>query len=151
MKRKIFLSITFSIWLCLIGCSNLQKLNLEATNVILTRDVPKTCQFLGNIVNLNVHENLDIRSSLKDIKTDDVNFLKNEGAKRGANVVMLQLHKSNASPPQYRKGISGPIIIYEHYVSANAYRCSSKILLQLKQNEFNLQESALFQHAKNSS
>lgn len=147
MLKKILLLILICIGVSLSGCSGVRQLNPGAVDVNLVTNAPKACRFLGKIENLSVHSDLDIQTPLQELRNDAINFLKNEGVKQGANVIVLVRHESKALPPQYRQGISGLIIIYDHSISANAYWCSQKILHQLKQDELTnikIEESPLF-------
>lgn len=132
MNNKVILLIITCIALCVVGCGP-RQLTRGAENVNLSGTAPKSCQFLGSISDSNVHGDMDIRSSVQDLKRDDIVFLKNEGAKLGANVVVLMMHKSVELPPRYIKGSSKMVTIYEHAIEANAYWCPPKILRKLKQ------------------
>lgn len=148
---KYFLIFGY-LGLFMMGCSDLRQLNPNAENISLATHASKFCRFLGEIESFNVHRDLDIHTSLQNLKIDDIHFLKNEGAKIGANLVVLVQHTSIASPPEYRKGISGMIIIYAHSIKAKAYWCAPNIIFKLRQQEgfsnVDLEETPLYKPLK---
>lgn len=107
----------------LVGCAP-RSLNTDAENIhIYNSRAPKSCKFLGNIMNSSVHSDLNFSSSTADLQKDDINYLKNEGAKLGANVVVLVSHTSYETT---RKGFGKrptTITFNEHSIVGRAYRC----------------------------
>lgn len=128
MQRSFCLLFFFCIAFSTSGCAQ-RQLNYGAANVVLyaNKNIPKSCSFLGNISNSNVHADVDLRSSLQYTENDDIIFLKNEGAKLGANVVVLVEHKSVEDYPRYMRGFSNIITPYGHAIKAKAYMCPSRI------------------------
>jgi len=130
--QKFPYSLMVIIIACMVvGCAP-RRLNSGGENVYLYSQAPNSCKYLGYITNPSVHKNLDLRSSFKDIQNDDINFLKNEGAGLGANVVVLVSEKRTEAKRYY---VRSPkyFIIYEHFVSANAYFCPSGVIQRSRQ------------------
>ena len=128
MKNLIIPLTPFLISVFLVGCAP-RTLNAGAQNVHLYDYLaPKSCKFMGDIVNSNVHGDLYLGSSVADLQKDDVNFLKNEGAKLGANVVVLVSHESYGIEKKRLGKHPSTITINEHSVMGRAYYCSSGLM-----------------------
>lgn len=110
----------------LIGCAP-RTLTSSAENVHLYSSTPKSCKFMGDILNSSVHRDLFLGSSVADIQKDDINFLKNEGAKLGANVVVLVSHSSYQTKLKQFGKQPTSITVNEHSVAAKAYDCSPRL------------------------
>lgn len=137
--RRIYCLLFFILMIELITSCASRELTLGAEKVYLYSQPPKSCKFLGYITNPNVHGNSALGASNQDLKKDDINFLKNEGSKLGANVVVLNTHTRN----EIKRRAGGKTPIYttsiEHNVSASAYLCPPSMLHKAKQG-VNIQE-----------
>ncbi|HAU1314189.1 TPA: DUF4156 domain-containing protein, partial [Legionella pneumophila] len=89
---------------------------------------------------------MDIRSSLKDLEKDDNNFLKNEGAKLGANVIVLVTHTPREFHKRYVRGSKNLTTINIHSVIANAYYCPYVKIDQLQQRNLEIKQTPLFEN-----
>lgn len=125
MRNQYFPLLALLISGLVTGCAP-RSLNAGAESVHLSDYmVPKSCKFVGNIMNSNVHGDLYLESSIADLQKDDINFLKNEGAKLGANIVVLTSHISHETKIKTYGKTPRSITVNEHSVIAKAYRCSS--------------------------
>ncbi len=128
MKNIFFSLSALLISGFIVGCAP-RSLNAGAENVHLSDYmVPKSCKFMGDIMNSNVHGDLYLESSIADLQKDDINFLKNEGAKLGANIVILTSHVSHETKIKAYGKTPRSITVNEHSVIAKAYRCSSALM-----------------------
>ena len=135
--RKIFLSLFIFLVIGLtLGCGP-RRLAMGSERVYLSHEpAPQTCKFLGPITNANVHGDMLLQSSLEDLEKDDINFLKNEGAKLNANTVVLNSHEVIAT--QYRRPKHQLYYtINSHSINANAYLCQPEVLDQLNSDFIN--------------
>ncbi|HBC0494945.1 TPA: DUF4156 domain-containing protein [Legionella pneumophila] len=145
--KIVYLIISFMILLLNSGCGGLRQVNADAKNVNLYFSYPTgNCRFLGIIKNPNVHEVMDIRSSLKDLEKDDNIFLKNEGAKLGANVIVLVTHTPREAHKRYVRGSKNLTTINIHSVIANAYYCPHVKVDQLQQRNLEIKQTPLFEN-----
>lgn len=121
----LYLIWTFLTISLLVGCGP-RMLETGAENISIqtkAASLSKECKFIGIISGTDVHENMDLRSSPQELKLDDVNFLKNEGKKLGANVIVLKQHQIST------KEIKGPgkgrsyITVTPHNIEGDAYFC----------------------------
>ena len=140
--NKLFFSLpTFLISCFLVGCGP-RTLNMGAENIHLydSRNM-KSCKFVGDIVNPSVHADLYLSSSVEDLQKDDINFLKNEGAKLGANVVVLVSHASYETKLKLYGGKAAQqprfITINEHSIIGKAYNCPSGLVPNTRQKSTN--------------
>lgn len=140
--------VHFLFIVCIIGAiggCGPRQLALGGESVHLSNEsVPQSCQFLENITHSNVHGDMFLQASLKDLEKDDINFLKNEGAKLEANIVVLGTHEAIATQTQVPKH---PLYytIYRHRIYAHAYRCPPNVLDELTRNfeNFTIKETPL--------
>ncbi|MHB1948630.1 MAG: DUF4156 domain-containing protein [Gammaproteobacteria bacterium] len=119
------------------GCAS-RSLEPGAENIGVIPDhhaqIPSGCKFLGKISGNNIHsENVFI--SQKALEQDDINFLKNESNKLGANVVtfnqhqvIVTEHQSYQPKHQLRK-----YNVTTHNVEGNAYLCPRDVMSTFKQ------------------
>jgi hypothetical protein len=121
-----------------IGCTpralepGAQNLNVAADHNL---QVPKNCKFLGQISDANVHGGNVYFASEKAMELDDINFLKNEGARLGANVVVFTQHQIMTSTGKFY-GPKNQIRTYKvvkHNVQGNAYLCPQNAMPSLNQ------------------
>lgn len=123
MKKQILLLQAFLISGFLVSCTP-RTLNTGAESVhVYDYRTPKSCKFLGNITNQSVHSDLSFSSSAADLQKDDINYLKNEGSKLGANVVVLVSHTSYESTKKGYGKHPATITFNEHSIVGRAYRC----------------------------
>lgn len=138
--NNIILPLSFLFILgSIVSCAP-RTLNTDAENIhIYNSRVPKSCKFLGNIMNPSVHRDLNFSASAADLQKDDINYLKNEGAKLGANVVVLVSHTSYETT---RKGFGKrptTITFNEHSLVGRAYRCSLGVMPERERNTTHVQ------------
>lgn len=114
------------------GCGGVRGHSGTSENVgVYASYATQNCTFLGNISNRSAHENADLKTSLKDLSDDDNHFLKNAGAKLGANVVVFSSHGSSKYTDRYLpssytgSGRGKETAIYTHSISGKAYNCPS--------------------------
>jgi hypothetical protein len=125
--NRVFLWVGFLIIANnMVGCAGPRVLEPGAENVKIikvTTILPKSCKFLGEISNDNVHGNMDILAPQKALKSDDIIFLKNEGNKLGANLVVFKQHRTTYVP-EYRRGMGPePINVSIDNIIGSAYLC----------------------------
>lgn len=125
MRKLTLLLIIFSS-VMIISCAP-RQLNPEARNVKITASsstVSNNCKFLGNITLESIHGDMSLTASQSDRKLDDINFLKNEGKKLGANVVTVLQHNSRLVERE-RIGALKPFIRVSttYDIEAKAYAC----------------------------
>ncbi|HHF7368331.1 TPA: DUF4156 domain-containing protein [Legionella bozemanae] len=139
MMKGIFFSIILTLQL-IVGCvpRSLEP-NAKKVMIIYNRStkMANSCEFLGKISNSDVHgKKLQFTLGLeKNLKTDDLNFLKNEGAKLGANLVVFEEH--HTSIERYRSQPGHITDISIHAIYAKAYRCPPNLLKNMEQlNEY---------------
>lgn len=84
----------------------------------------KNCKFLGQISGKNIHGESTYFASSDKLEADDINFLKNEAAKLGANVVLFAQHQAISTPhtSASRKAYYTETI---HTIQGSAYLCPS--------------------------
>ncbi|WP_131783675.1 DUF4156 domain-containing protein [Legionella gresilensis] len=142
--KIIYSLLGFVILSIIASCAGIRKMNSGAEKVNLYFSYPtKNCRFLGTIENPNVHELVDIKSSLRELRKDDNNFLRNEGARLGANVIVLLTHNSKGYAIRYVRGSKNLTTIYIHSITAKAYYCpSANVAVKTKDLEIN--ETPLF-------
>lgn len=108
------------------GCVTAPRsLEQNAEKVRVVKNVSTNCKFLGQIKDVNIHGDVFPGASERDLALDDINYLKNEGEKLGANVVVLQQHqvttKKNTVPTGRHK--TGTYNVISHDILGNAYYC----------------------------
>lgn len=117
-----FLPILFSLTGCLP-----RALEPCSENVLIMPNNPyvcKDCKFVGKIVGNNIHGEFSPFTSEEDLLTDDINYLKIEGRKLNANVVVYKQHATIQTPhwsPIPKQHFYNEIT---HNVQGEAYVCS---------------------------
>lgn len=135
MNKVIFSVIIFLIASMMIGCVP-RSLEPGAQNVAIfyakSNQIPRNCKFLGKISNKDVHgEKLQFTWGLeKNLEADDINFLKNEGLKLGANVVVFEKHQTLIERHQHGPRHSD---ISAHVIEGSAYLCPWRMISSIKQ------------------
>lgn len=134
--------LAFFIILLISGCGTLRQLNPEGERVRLYTSYPtQSCKFLGTITNSNVHEAF---GNQQELNMDTNNYLRNEGAKLGANVVVLVSHQSREFRRVYSKALyPRATIINAHAVNAKAYRCPLGKMGSLKKDNLKIEKTSV--------
>jgi len=98
---------------------------------------PKNCRFLGKISNSDVHgKELQFTWGLEqNLKLDDINFLKNEGKKLDANLVILNKHQTLIK--RYGRG-NRQTDVSLHVIVASAYSCPQEDIGTIKKPQTNI-------------
>lgn len=136
MNKAMFSMIVFMITGILVGCVP-RHLEPGAQNITLLYDTNTqnltACKFLGKISGKDVHGmKLQFTWGLeKNLKKDDLNFLKNEGRKLNANVVVFEQHQ-NMIKRYYTLSPNRHTDIEIHSIEGSAYRCPSQIMPTIK-------------------
>lgn len=128
--------IIFFIAGTMVGCVP-RHLKPGAKNITVLYDQNtqnlKSCKFLGKISGKDVHGmKLQFTWGLeKNLKKDDINFLKNEGKKLNANVIVFEKHQNlieryqTFSPSRHTD-------IEIHSIEGSAYHCPSQMMSSIK-------------------
>lgn len=136
MNQTLFSMIVFAMSI-LVGCMP-RPLEPNAQNITLVygqnTQISEGCKFLGKISGKDIH-GLKLQFSWgleKNLKKDDVNFLKNEGEKLNANVVVFEKHQTLIKR-YYTLSPNRQTDISIHSIQGSAYRCPSSIISTIKQ------------------
>ncbi|KTD71732.1 outer membrane lipoprotein [Legionella steelei] len=135
MNQIIFSMIVFALSI-LVGCMP-RPLEPDAKNITIiygqNTQIAKNCKLLGKISGKDVHGmKLQFTWGLeKNLKKDDVNFLKNEGEKFNANVVVFEKHQTLVKR-YYTLSPNRHTDIEIHSIEGSAYRCPSHVLSTIK-------------------
>lgn len=107
--------------------------------------VVKNCKFMGEIFSESIHRDLSLTSSQQEMELDDINFLKNEGKKLGANTVTVLRHDQVISErKRYGKHkFMGNKLSVTYEIQGRAYSCPSTVIQSLQSVG-----SGYFQHQK---
>lgn len=142
---KLIYSILIAmILLSATACNEFRTLDKGAENINLYSSYSTgNCKFLGVIHNPSVHKKMELVSSLEQLNKDDNNFLKNEAAKLGANVVILENHHSEQFSDRYVRGSRKSTIIYIHSITAKAYHCPS---VKMNPSDLKIEQTPLFKN-----
>lgn len=127
MTLRFYLIICICMYTLLItGCgprsleSGAEYVRIRPANTSL----PKSCKFLAVITDSEIHSNDGLRPSAEGLSVDDKNLLKNEGAKRGANVVVLKQHQIIETYRINKLGKARPLLrTTKHNILGSAYAC----------------------------
>lgn len=90
-----------------------------------------SCKLLGQISESDVHK-YSMTSSMQRLELDDINFLKNEGRKLGANIVVFNQHRiivvtrESFLPKRHKKKYS------KHSINGSAYWCPPDIIAKIR-------------------
>ncbi|HHX3354891.1 TPA: DUF4156 domain-containing protein [Legionella anisa] len=118
-----------------VGCVP-RSLEPDAVKVVIiygqNTKMPKPCKPLGKISNRDVHgRKLQFSLGLEqNLKIDDINFLKNEGAKLGANVVVFEEHQTLIERHHALPGRTTDISM--HVIYAKTYQCPSNLINKMQ-------------------
>lgn len=121
-----------------IGCLP-RSLKPGAKNITILYDQHnknlKSCTFLGKVSGQDVHgKKLQFTWGLeKNLEKDDINFLKNEGKKLNANVVVFERHQDLIK--RYQVFVPNRYTdISIHSIEGSAYRCPSQMMSSIKRS-----------------
>lgn len=127
----------------LAGCNGPREISYNIENIRVLKGVPSAnCRFIANISNPSVHEKIDLKSSQEALNTDDNHYLKEQGMKLGANVIILTSHNSKFFMNRYVRNNKIPQDIYTHSISGKAYYCSS-VSNSIPQPHLDIQQTPL--------
>lgn len=100
----------------------------ETVKVSYNASIARNCKFKGDVTLENIHGDMLITASQQERELDDINFLKNEGKRLGANLVVLAKHdqivteqKNLSSKPH----LSRRSVTYD--IQGKAYLCPTNI------------------------
>lgn len=80
--------------LVIIGCAPRTLVpGSEAVKLSYNASIARSCRFMGDVTSENIHGDMSLTASQQERELDDINFLKNEGKKLGANLVVLTKHE----------------------------------------------------------
>lgn len=129
MNKIYFLSF---LAIGLIANSAWAQLESRGTIKVTTGNVPKGCQFRGNV---SIGQSDIYGPTHKEKENEQLNNLKSQASRRGANVVVLKSHQTRYYPhPEY--------IISEgraqrelgaHAMSGKAYSCSYAVFSRIRE------------------
>lgn len=134
MNQILFSMIVFAMGM-LVGCVP-RLLEPDAQNITLIfgqkTQISERCKFLGKISGKDVHGRLlHFTWGLeKNLKKDDINFLKNEGRKLNANVVVFEKHQTLIK--RFYTSLSRHTDVSDHAIEGSAYRCPIQMISSLK-------------------
>jgi hypothetical protein len=136
MNKMLFPTVTLLIIGLITGCGpraiapGAEQINVKADH---NTQVSRNCKFLGQISGADIHEQMDLRSTQQDLALDDVNFLKNEGARLGANVIVFKQHQlvDKRIPLPAKHIFYGTITT--HNIEGDAYLCPHDTMATFKQ------------------
>lgn len=139
MKKRFAytVSVLAAVSIATVGCAP-RMLDPGAQNTRIETDqnhqLTKNCKYLGQISDANSHGGINFLSE-KAMELDDINFLKNEGTKLGANTVVFSQHQVVVSNEKsiVSKGRSGTYRVVKHNVEGKAYFCPTNTMASLKQ------------------
>lgn len=115
------------------GCASTLQLEPQAQNVkVMKGAVPKGCQFRGNV---GISEKDIYGPSHKDKQDEQINILRSQAVRLGANVVSITNHQTKYFPrPEYIVGEDKMHWELDaHAMSGKAYRCGLNTVNQSDQ------------------
>jgi hypothetical protein len=134
MKKNFFYTlIAISISGILASCASIALIP-GAENVKLVTKAPKGCQMRGSVRSQDISGVSTSYTSHENLQTMELNSLRNDALKLGANVVVITQHKTASGPEYYSVGqgkvTTNPLEI-NHTMQGVAYQCTSDILERL--------------------
>lgn len=136
MNKTIFSITIFFILNTVVGCMP-RHLEPDAKNITIVYDqntrIVKNCKFLGKISDEDVHgTKIQFTWGLeKNQILDDINFLKNEGRKFNANIVVFEKHQTLIKRYQHFSSIRHSDISI-HSIEGSAYLCPTQMIATIK-------------------
>jgi hypothetical protein len=143
--NKIF-SISTAIFLLtglLTSCASTVQLEPGAENVkVMTGAIPKSCQLRGNV---GVSQTDIYGPTHKSKQNEQINTLRNQAARMGANVVSITSHQTTyyAHPEYIISEGKAQRELGAHAMNGKAYRCSPQVVNQLSQKTYPLSDVRL--------
>lgn len=134
MKQKLLMGLLGVTAVGLAGCSTV-ALQPGADTIKVTQGaVPTGCQFMGNLSNEDTNGVTHSYTSHAHLEVDQLNTLKNDALKRGANVLLLTQHQTTYIKQRQSNNLRMPAFtgVNTHTMVAKAYRCNVKALSQIK-------------------
>lgn len=134
MKQKLLIGFLGMTAVGLVGCSTVAPQPGADTIKVTQRAVPTGCQFMGNLSNEDTNGATHSYTSHAHLEVDQLNTLKNDALKRGANVLMLTQHQTTYVNQRQSDNGRMPAFtgVGTHAMAAKAYRCDAKALQQVK-------------------
>lgn len=133
MNKLFFSSIALLAVFFMSGCIP-RSLEPCAKEIIVMPEHPeilKTCRFLKEIQGNNIHGESTPFFSDEKLELDDINFLKNETAKLGGNVVVFKEHQIITTPHRSNKPKRRYYSESKHNILGKAYLCPQEVTSQL--------------------
>lgn len=128
MKKQISLLIMLSSATLMAGCSSITPLQPGAEKIVLTSNTsPSRCHYVGQVSAEDTNGVTQMYTTHQYLQTDEINAMKNQALKLGANVIVLTKHQTtymNNRPDA---------ILDTHSMMGNAYVCPTNILSTIKQ------------------
>lgn len=142
MKKQIFPISIILLSGLITSCASTIRLESGAENVkMITGAVPKSCQFRGNV---GVGQTEIYGPSHKTKQEEQINALRNQAMRMGANVVSVTSHQTKYyHHPEYILSEGEGKMQWEldaHAMSGKAYRCSSQAASMLSQKAYPLSD-----------
>ncbi|MHB1948631.1 MAG: DUF4156 domain-containing protein [Gammaproteobacteria bacterium] len=140
MKRSFFYTLfTVSITGVLAGCAS-TPLVPGAENVkLINHSAPKGCEMRGPVRSQDISGVSTSYTSHENLQVMQLNSLRNDALKLGANVIVLTQHKTASGPEYYSVGqgkiTTNPLEI-NHSMQGEAYQCPSNIVNRLNAANF---------------
>lgn len=125
----------------LAGCSTVALKPGAETVKVINVPAPKSCQFLGGVVNEDVNGATQSYTSHEHLQIDQLNTLKNKALALGANVIVLTDHQTtyaqrNALREKYQ-GAPTITVVDTHRMAGEAYHCNSQVIDRLQSQDAN--------------
>ncbi len=146
MRLIISLAVIYTTF-TIVGCApRTLEPGSEMVKISYSAASANNCKFKGDISSENIHGDMLITSSPQERELDDVNFLKNEGKRLGANLVVLAKHERivteqknlTSKPRLLRRSVT-------YDIQGKAYLCPANV----SQSQQSL-NSTYFQHNSDS-
>lgn len=126
MYKSFFFTIIILLTLEFLTSCTPRTLMPDAIKVHITNNIgniSKKCTFMGQIEGKNIHSNRTPFLSSRFFQEDDINYIKNEAAKLGANVAVLTGHQKVKTRRTSSVSSKQTDIITTHNIYGVAYRC----------------------------
>lgn len=123
MKKSIALLTIIGVNSFMAGCTSAGSLQPGADKIVMaTQSVPKSCRYLRQVSSSDINGSTQMYTSHKHLQADEINAMRNQALKLGANVVVVTDHRTT-----YVKRRSGTLVDV-HEMSGNAYACPANAL-----------------------
>ncbi|QLH42415.1 MAG: DUF4156 domain-containing protein [Coxiellaceae bacterium] len=94
-----------------------------------TQTAPKSCSYVGQVSAYDVNGSTQMYTSHKNLQADQINVMKNQALKLGANVIVVGVHQTT-----YMKRREGTLLVDTHNMSGNAYVCPANALNRITES-----------------